>query len=172
MSGRNKRKAIFRAALAGGVLVAAAGAALVGVPWGDHLLSLGIGGALARHSYDVPFAFRSGVPDEMVMVYVDAGVKAGLREPKDQPLDRKYYAQLLRRLKTDDARLVLFDFTFDEPSKDKSVDQVFANALKGHGRVVLVADYVQQLQGNSAACLLYTSPSPRDGLLSRMPSSA
>ena len=29
-------------------------------------------------------------------------------------------------------------------------------------------------EGNSqaAACLLYTSPSPRDGLLSRMPSSA
>ena len=25
---------------------------------------------------------------------------------------------------------------------------------------------------NSSACLLYTSPSPRDGLLSRMPSSA
>ena len=26
--------------------------------------------------------------------------------------------------------------------------------------------------GRDAACLLYTSPSPRDGLLSRMPSSA
>ena len=26
--------------------------------------------------------------------------------------------------------------------------------------------------GNAGACLLYTSPSPRDGLLSRMPSSA
>ena len=26
--------------------------------------------------------------------------------------------------------------------------------------------------GNNIACLLYTSPSPRDGLLSRMPSSA
>ena len=28
------------------------------------------------------------------------------------------------------------------------------------------------LDNNSANCLLYTSPSPRDGLLSRMPSSA
>ena len=26
--------------------------------------------------------------------------------------------------------------------------------------------------GNAGTCLLYTSPSPRDGLLSRMPSSA
>ena len=29
-----------------------------------------------------------------------------------------------------------------------------------------------QLTGRSKGCLLYTSPSPRDGLLSRMPSSA
>ena len=30
----------------------------------------------------------------------------------------------------------------------------------------------QQVDGNFTDCLLYTSPSPRDGLLSRMPSSA
>ena len=48
-----------------------------------------------------------------------------------------------------------------------------------------VADFVEETIENSAkksdlksiismdeACLLYTSPSPRDGLLSRMPSSA
>ena len=29
-----------------------------------------------------------------------------------------------------------------------------------------------ELTGNPYVCLLYTSPSPRDGLLSRMPSSA
>ena len=33
-----------------------------------------------------------------------------------------------------------------------------------------LAGYKQKLKENS--CLLYTSPSPRDGLLSRMPSSA
>ena len=31
---------------------------------------------------------------------------------------------------------------------------------------------VQRHRSRAAACLLYTSPSPRDGLLSRMPSSA
>ena len=31
---------------------------------------------------------------------------------------------------------------------------------------------MKKLQVASAVCLLYTSPSPRDGLLSRMPSSA
>ena len=33
-----------------------------------------------------------------------------------------------------------------------------------------IASYI--FGGNSASCLLYTSPSPRDRLLSRMPSSA
>ena len=32
--------------------------------------------------------------------------------------------------------------------------------------------YYAQLRGELCSCLLYTSPSPRDGLLSRMPSSA
>ena len=38
------------------------------------------------------------------------------------------------------------------------------------------ADKIETTDGNQTsdinACLLYTSPSPRDGLLSRMPSSA
>ena len=33
-------------------------------------------------------------------------------------------------------------------------------------------DGVQSLADQVGSCLLYTSPSPRDGLLSRMPSSA
>ena len=37
---------------------------------------------------------------------------------------------------------------------------------------VAVNDYVEGVETRNAICLLYTSPSPRDGLLSRMPSSA
>ena len=33
-------------------------------------------------------------------------------------------------------------------------------------------EYVENLARKMQTCLLYTSPSPRDGLLSRMPSSA
>ena len=32
--------------------------------------------------------------------------------------------------------------------------------------------YVEQLEAGNKICLLYTSPSPRDATLSRMPSSA
>ena len=36
----------------------------------------------------------------------------------------------------------------------------------------LVPNNIISVMGNNGSCLLYTSPSPRDGLLSRMPSSA
>ena len=49
---------------------------------------------------------------------------------------------------------------------------VFAHELMSTGTVF--GDGVQVRIGgeNAYTCLLYTSPSPRDGLLSRMPSSA
>ena len=51
----------------------------------------------------------------------------------------------------------------------KHIDAV-ANNAEQH----TLLDTIQDPTGNSAlrSCLLYTSPSPRDGLLSRMPSSA
>ena len=47
---------------------------------------------------------------------------------------------------------------FDDIVGQKAVTQTLKNAIVSHK--------------TSHACLLYTSPSPRDGLLSRMPSSA
>ena len=38
--------------------------------------------------------------------------------------------------------------------------------------VVTGGNFVGNVTGTASSCLLYTSPSPRDGLLSRMPSSA
>ena len=40
------------------------------------------------------------------------------------------------------------------------------NSINEYGGLIIGED------GKIEACLLYTSPSPRDGLLSRMPSSA
>jgi adenylate cyclase len=151
MPAHDKHKAIFRAALAGGVVAAIIGVLLVGIPRGNRLYGFAFGGTLARLSYDVPFALRTGVPEELVIVYVDPEVKAALGEPKDPPLNRKYYAQLSKRLERDGAKLIFFDFTFDEPGKDPLADQEFADAIREHGRVVLVADYVKQFQGNVAA---------------------
>ena len=41
----------------------------------------------------------------------------------------------------------------------------------GHRPIVLLGGGTTRI-GDPSGCLLYTSPSPRDGLLSRMPSSA
>ena len=40
------------------------------------------------------------------------------------------------------------------------------------GKIIRGAEFETEFDAISTACLLYTSPSPRDGLLSRMPSSA
>ena len=53
---------------------------------------------------------------------------------------------------------------------DDTLMRTLIDALYAH-RVIVIKD--QQLdRGQYLRCLLYTSPSPRDGLLSRMPSSA
>ena len=43
---------------------------------------------------------------------------------------------------------------------------------KDHGSVQINIAHVDSQGTYTVSCLLYTSPSPRDGLLSRMPSSA
>ena len=45
-------------------------------------------------------------------------------------------------------------------------------AYGGGGRGLKVARTIEEIPDAYESCLLYTSPSPRDGLLSRMPSSA
>ena len=51
------------------------------------------------------------------------------------------------------------------PSNTKATDA--SGSFIGPARITYI-----QVEGVANSCLLYTSPSPRDGLLSRMPSSA
>ena len=48
----------------------------------------------------------------------------------------------------------------------------FGGGLVSAGNLTLMHTTVQSNTAQYGGCLLYTSPSPRDGLLSRMPSSA
>ena len=59
--------------------------------------------------------------------------------------------------------------------RDKKLKEIYKNLsswdkvfVSRHPERPYTLDYIE----NIATCLLYTSPSPRDGLLSRMPSSA
>ncbi|HZM02420.1 MAG TPA: adenylate/guanylate cyclase domain-containing protein [Candidatus Saccharimonadales bacterium] len=122
------------------------GVALVLLAGAAFLLVIGNG--LARLSFDVPFGFQHKVPNDLVMVYLDSGVKKNLDQPTDVPLARRFYTQLLQRLTHDGARLVIFDILFDGPDPDPAVDVHFAEAIGRNGHVVLAGDYVTELQGN------------------------
>ena len=61
---------------------------------------------------------------------------------------------------------LLVPHTLVDGRNPDSADTLFQSAVEGH---VLVKNVRKTLP---LSCLLYTSPSPRDGLLSRMPSSA
>ena len=128
-----------------------------------QLLLLRFGSGVARWSYDLPFAWMSqNVPDDLVMVYLDPKIKSKLGQPTDQPLDRRFYSQLLERLTREGARLVLFDILFDSRQTGSNADAGFAEAIRKHGKVVLVGDYVKQWQGDYAT----SSPMPPIAILS------
>ena len=101
------------------------------------------------------------------------------------------YNCLDRHLNTDVADKVAFYWEGDDPNNSRTItyrdlwEEVtkFANVLKKRGvkkgdRVTVYLPMIPELPvtvlacARIGACLLYTSPSPRDGLLSRMPSSA
>ena len=54
---------------------------------------------------------------------------------------------------------------------DKSVPKMMLVAAPREGGAITVRSFIPK-RAHASICLLYTSPSPRDGLLSRMPSSA
>src|ERR1041384_7357924 len=132
------RRDWVRGWLIGGLLTVATGCVLL----------QRIGDGLARFSYDFPLRFQKGVPEELVMVYVDAAVKRSLQQPTGQPLNRRFHARLLERLHEDGAKVVLYDLLFDEASTEAPADEEFAAAIRRNGRVVLATDYGVQLQRN------------------------
>lgn len=82
------------------------------------------------------------------MVYIDSGAKRNLGQPTEPPLDRRFHAKLLKRLSEDGAKLILYDLLFDQPSADENSDKEFAAAIRENGHVVLVTDYIKELQAN------------------------
>src|SRR5664279_4355460 len=68
----------------------------------------------------------------------------------------------------------------EEVNQSDAFDFTFAARLRDPGGIVAAyhaacddlirEDHVEHIVGCYTSCLLYTSPSPRDGLLSRMPS--
>jgi len=111
------------------------------------LLTLSGQGLFTRLSYDLTFSLQKKIPEELIMVYLDSQVKINLEQPADRPIDRRFHARLLDKLKQDGAKLVVYDLLFDTPSADPEADRQLAHAMHEQGHVVLVADYAREVQG-------------------------
>ena len=69
------------------------------------------------------------------------------------------------------------EIAIDLETKDPDLIKRGSGSVTGNGEVIGIAVATKHFKGyfpiaHEGGCLLYTSPSPRDGLLSRMPSSA
>ena len=87
-------------------------------------------------------------PEEWNVAYV---------EPSRRPADGRYGENPNRLYQHHQYQVIL------KPSPD-NVEELYLDSLQAMG--------INPLDHDIRFCLLYTSPSPRDGLLSRMPSSA
>ena len=100
-----------------------------------------VGPSLTNQSFDLPLLYkRVAPPEDIVIVYLDAASHDKLGQ-RFEVWDRKVHAQLLRRLKEDGSRAVIFDLVFDQPSLRAEDDEVFAAALREHGKAFLGVHY-------------------------------
>ncbi len=115
---------------------------LLAIVVGWALYSGIFGRALTWGSYDWPFSFRPrSVPPEMVLVYLDHDSHVELNQPFEGQWDLKIYAQLVRRLKDEGSRVVMFDLFFGQEPTNAQDAVIFANAIREHGKVVLLDHY-------------------------------
>ena len=109
-------------------------------------LNFPLGKTLTRSSYDWCFDLslfpRPNIQTgEVVIVYVDEKSHRDLGQAFNKPWDRRIHARLLRYLRDEGAKAVIFDILFTDPGPDPEADLELADALRAHGSVVLAADY-------------------------------
>ena len=127
------------AGLASAVLLLLVGLALLHL---NSRLSLSLRFASYDWAYDFSFLKPRATPkSEITMVYLDEASSIDFQQPFNRPWDRGIHARLLDRLTADGARAVLFDIVFSDPGPEAATDQLFADAIRRNGRVILAADY-------------------------------
>lgn len=123
-----------------GLWVGAVAAVLLA--WMFYIEPPGFDQKLTRLSYDLLLLAKPSVtPEEVVVLFQDSESHDQLKQSYSSGWDRKIYAQLLRRLKTDGSGPVIFDLYFDTASTNDQDDVVFAAAIRDHGKVVLGEHY-------------------------------
>lgn len=101
-----------------------------------------IGETLAHWSYDLPFRVRGVVqPQEAGLIFMDEQSHKDLNQPYNGAWDRSLHAKLLDKLTPAHVAGVVFDITFTDSATNSKQDEVFANAIRKNGKVILAADY-------------------------------
>ena len=106
-----------------------------------YVLRAAPGQDLVYYSYDQPFQKRGFIyPTEAVLVFLDDASHIRLHQKYNEPWNRGFYTQLLKRLTAEKAKAVVFDIVFSD-AMDPVVDQEFAQAMIENGNVVLAEDF-------------------------------
>ena len=121
------------------VLVMLFGLALLNL---NSRLSLSLRFASYDWAHDLSFVKLHPPADAgITIIYLDEASYIDFHQPFNQPWDRAIHARLLDRLAADGAKVVVFDIVFSDPGLNPDADQVFAEAIRRNGRVILAADY-------------------------------
>jgi adenylate cyclase len=141
-----------------GCIVGAGLSVLAGLVFCNNFL----GQSLINGSYDLPFSFHTpNPPSDIVIVDMDEVSRRKLQQSWFRPWDRRLHAELLKRLKTDGARTVVFDVLFSQEEHTNQLDQIdsqiqtnidsanqlLAQAMGTHGAVIVAAHLRKGTQG-------------------------
>ena len=141
-----------------GCLVGAGLSVLAGLIFCNNFL----GQSLINGSYDLPFSFHTpSPPNDIVIVDMDEASRRKLDQSWFRPWDRRLHAELLKRLKDDGARAVVFDVLFSQEEHTNQLDQIdgqiqddinsanqkLAQAMSAHGKVIVAAHLRKGAQG-------------------------
>ena len=110
--------------------------------FGLSLLLFPFGKGLQDWSYDLPFLVRGGKPvDDVVILYLNEESYNDLSQDPAM-FDRRLHAELVKRLKAEGAKMIVFDVLFiDKKRPITNAEHEFADAMKSYGKVVIGAQY-------------------------------
>ena len=121
-------------------------------------------GNLLRVPLNSPMSIQNESLERLVFLVIKTPHPDAMK--KDSPEDKNREGRFVNLIK----------FPAVKPGKEKEFREWFGHSselfAKHQGFISRTLLKSTEDAGQYAACLLYTSPSPRDGLLSRMPSSA
>jgi adenylate cyclase len=142
-------------------LLAATLIAIAGLAWGIALWQLNMGHGLRLAAYDLPFLMGSNAPpQDIVLVYIDEASHNELSQPLARPWDRTLHARMVEKLTREGAAVIVFDVLFHDENPEQ--DQVFSEAMRKHGKVVLAAELIRNTtEGAEMDSMLLPNPTLR-----------